>query len=184
MEGVTLIVGAGTAAAGLWLLARRTYRAALFLAVGIAGAVVLSTVAKPIVARPPIEGPVDEYSFPSGSATWSTATAAALILLAQSPRERLLAATAGALLVLGLGGVIVWEEWHYPSDVLAGWTLATGWVAGLWLVLGRPTAPSRRSVRLTPRAEPFDTPGEKEERTAAAPSVPAARHSGGTDTTA
>jgi membrane-associated phospholipid phosphatase len=38
--------------------------------------------------------------------------------------------------------VIVWEEWHYPSDVLAGWCVGLGWTAALWLLLGRPAAPS------------------------------------------
>jgi undecaprenyl-diphosphatase len=138
MEGVTLVVGAFTVGVGAWLVARRSYRAALALAGGIAGAVVLSKVTKEIVARPPIEGPPDEHSFPSGSATWSAATAVALLLLAPSRRERTVVAAAGTALALGLGAVIVWEEWHYPSDVVAGWSLAVGWVGALWLLLRRP----------------------------------------------
>jgi membrane-associated phospholipid phosphatase len=183
VKAVTLLVGGITAAAGVWLLARRSYRAVLFLAGGIAGAAVLAAVTKRVVARPPIEGPADEYSFPSGSVTWSAATAAVLVLLAPSARERALALAAGGTLVLGLAAVIVWEEWHYPSDVIAGWALAAGWVAGLWFVLRQPRAP-RAASRLTRPVEAFDTRGEKEEQTAAAPSVPAARRSGGTDTTA
>lgn len=141
MQGVTLVVGGLTALAGLWLLVRRRYRAALFLAGAIGGAVLLSTVVKTLVERPPIEGAADDYSFPSGSAAWSMASALAVALLARSRREVLALAAAGAVLVLGLGAVIVWEEWHYPSDVVAGWSLALGWVAVLWLALRRPSAP-------------------------------------------
>jgi undecaprenyl-diphosphatase len=184
MEGITIAVGGLTLVFGAWLLAVRRFRAALFLLGAIGGAVALSTLAKALVERPPIEGPADEFTFPSGSATWSMATAASVLLLSRSRRELAALAVAAALLVVGLGAVIVWEEWHYPSDVLAGWCLALGWATGLWLALGRPAAPSGRAERLTPPARPFDTPAEKEERSAAAPSVPAARHSGGTDTSA
>jgi undecaprenyl-diphosphatase len=149
MEGVTFTVGGLTLALGAWLLVRRRLRAALFLAGAIGGAVALSTLAKGLVERPPIEGPADEFSFPSGSATWSMATAAAVLLLVRSRRELL--AVAGAVLVLGLATVIVWEEWHYPSDVLAGWCLGLGWTVALWLLLRRPAAASlalaRRSTR-------------------------------------
>ena len=140
MQGVTVAVGAATVALGGWLLARRRYRAALFLAAAIGGAVVLSTLVKALVERPPIEGPADEFTFPSGSSAWSMATAAAVVLLARSPRERLAAVVTGAVLVLGLGAVIVWEEWHYPSDVLAGWSLALAWTVAAWIALRRPSA--------------------------------------------
>jgi membrane-associated phospholipid phosphatase len=180
MQGVTLAIGGLTVALGAWLVARRRFRAALFLAGAIGGAVAVSTLVKGVVERPPIEGPPDEYSFPSGSATWSLATAAVLVLLARSPRERLLAAAAGAALALGLGAVIVWEEWHYPSDVLAGWLLALGWVPAVWLALGQPAAADVDSAAGTRRY----SLARREERLAAAPSVPAAERSGGTDTAA
>lgn len=96
----------------------------------------LSSIVKAVVERPPIEGEGD-YSFPSGSATWSMALAAAAVSLARSKRERRLALALGALFVLVYGAVITFEEWHYSSDVLAGWCLAAGWVAGLRLVLYR-----------------------------------------------
>ena len=138
MRGLTLLVGGLTLAFGAWLLFRRRYRAALCLAAAIGGSVAASTLVKGLVERPPIEGPADEFSFPSGTATWSAATATALVLVVASGRARTVLALAGAALVLGLGAVIVWEEWHYPSDVLAGWSLGAGFALAAWLGLGFP----------------------------------------------
>jgi membrane-associated phospholipid phosphatase len=96
--------------------------------------VLLSSLVKAVVQRPPIEGGGD-YSFPSGSATWSMTITAAAVLLARSRCERLLAVLLGAAFVLAFGAVITFEEWHYSSDVLAGWCLALAWVAGLRVAL-------------------------------------------------
>lgn len=135
LTAMTLGVGALTMAFTLALLARRQFRAALFLVLAIGGAVLSSWIAKAVVRRPPIEGDASDYTFPSGSATWSMATAVALVLLARTATRRRLMVSAGTALVLVFGWVIVWEEWHYPSDVLAGWCLAVAWVAAVWLAL-------------------------------------------------
>jgi MYXO-CTERM domain-containing protein len=136
LQAITIGLTALAAVVGLVLLRRRRFRDALFLGGAIAGAVLLSSLVKEIVERPPIEGSGD-YSFPSGSATWSMALSAAAVLLARSRRERLFAALLGALFVLLFGAVITFEEWHYSSDVLAGWCLALAWVAGLRVALYR-----------------------------------------------
>jgi membrane-associated phospholipid phosphatase len=138
VNGTTIVVTVLVAALTLRLLMRRRIRAAIFPVAAIGGAVLLSMLAKAVVQRPAIEGDEGDYSFPSGTATWSLATVAAVVLLADSAPLRWVLVLAGALLVVGLGAVIAWEEWHYPSDVLAGWSLALGWVAALWLALGRP----------------------------------------------
>jgi membrane-associated phospholipid phosphatase len=146
VEGMTLGVGGLTAVLVLVLLARRRIRSAAFLVAAVAGAVVLSSVVKELVERPPIEGPPDEYSFPSGSSTWVMATVVALSLLAGGRRRRVVAA-AGLAIAVAYCAVLTFEQWHYPSDVLAGWCLALAWVAALWLVLfgvgGRPPASGR-----------------------------------------
>jgi membrane-associated phospholipid phosphatase len=134
VEGMTLGVGGLTALFAGLLLARRQLRSALFLVGAIGGAVVLSTVVKELVQRPPIEGPADDYSFPSGSATWVMATVAAFSLLAGGRRRRAVLA-AGLAIGVAYCAVLTFEQWHYPSDVLAGWCLALAWVAALRLVL-------------------------------------------------
>jgi membrane-associated phospholipid phosphatase len=65
-------------------------------------------------------------ALPSGHATAAMSLAMAGVLAAPR-RARLAAAVIGSALALGVGAsVIVWA-WHYPSDVIAGYLLATGW---------------------------------------------------------
>jgi membrane-associated phospholipid phosphatase len=137
---VATLLGAGlTALVLLGLLARRRLRAVVFVVMAIGAAVVLSRVLKELVQRPPIEGPADGYSFPSGSATWCAATLAALWLVAAA-RERRALAIGGAVFVLAYAAIIVWEQWHHATDVVAGWCLAVVCAASLWTLLGRPRA--------------------------------------------
>jgi membrane-associated phospholipid phosphatase len=130
-------VGVVTALLVAGLLFRRRFRAAFFPIAAIGVTALLTTFIKAGIERPAIEGP-GESSFPSGTAAWSMALVAALVLLAP-PSRRLFLGVVGAVLLVALSGVIVWEEWHYPSDVLAGWCLALGCALALWLALGRPT---------------------------------------------
>jgi len=131
------VVILGTAGAGLltlWLLRLGRWRSALFLVASIAGTVALSSLTKVLVERPSIEGGAAESSFPSGTAAWAAALMSACVILSPS-RFRLWVAGAGALAVLLYSAVITWEEWHYSSDVVAGWALAIGWVCLLGSVL-------------------------------------------------
>jgi undecaprenyl-diphosphatase len=62
------------------------------------------------------------------------ATVIALTLLAAGRRRRVVVA-AGLTIGVAYCAVLTFEQWHYPSDVLAGWCLALAWVAALWLVV-------------------------------------------------
>jgi hypothetical protein len=136
----TLAGAALVAALVVWLLVRRRLSAVVFVVAGVAVPALLSAVVKGLVERPAIEGARDSYSFPSGSATISMAGLAVLVVLADSPRQRKLIAAVGVPFALGYAAVIAWEQWHHPSDVLAGWCLAVALVAILWSALGRPSA--------------------------------------------
>lgn len=114
---------------------RRRLRALVFAVVAVVGIVALIEVAKLLVSRPVIEGS-GEGSFPSGTAAWTLAAAAVSVLLLEPGRVRRWASVAAALLVAATAAVIVWERWHYPSDVLGGWLLAAGWVGAVWLSIG------------------------------------------------
>jgi uncharacterized protein (TIGR03382 family) len=131
VDVVTVVAGVLTLVVVLAMLRQRRWREAAFPVAAVLGASLLNVLVKVLVDRPAIEtadGSGD--SFPSGTATWSMAAAAALVVLV--PRRRLaVAALLGALFVLGIGVVIAWEEWHYPSDIAGGWLLALGWVAML-----------------------------------------------------
>jgi membrane-associated phospholipid phosphatase len=147
---ITFLTAAALGAAGLVvaaLLLRRRFRAALFPLAAVAVTALVTTIVKAVIERPSIEGP-GESSFPSGTAAWSMALVAAAVLLAP-PSRRLLLGLVGALLLVALSGVIVWEEWHYPSDVLAGWCLALGCALGLWPAFDRPTLANAPNVPST-----------------------------------
>jgi membrane-associated phospholipid phosphatase len=121
------------------LLLIRAVRAATFVVLASAATTVASNVTKGIVQRPPIEGDTTAYSFPSGSSAWTLATVAALVLVVASRRARLLSTAVGAMFVVAYAATITYEDWHYASDVFAGWALGTSAVAASWLVL-RPRA--------------------------------------------
>jgi undecaprenyl-diphosphatase len=95
----------------------------------------LAPVLKELFERPPVSEHGDGYSFPSGHAMRSMAAAAAVVLLAWPTRRRRPVAIVAAVFVAVLGLALVYNGWHWPSDVLAGWCLALAWVALLWQVL-------------------------------------------------
>ena len=65
-------------------------------------------------------------AFPSGHATASMTLAIALVIVV--PRAlRPAAALVGAALAVGVSFSIVALGWHFPSDVVGGYLLATGW---------------------------------------------------------
>ncbi len=65
-------------------------------------------------------------AFPSGHATAAMSMAIALVLVV-SPRLRPAAALVGSALALGVSFSVVSMGWHFPSDVIGGFLLATGW---------------------------------------------------------
>jgi hypothetical protein len=69
---------------------------------------------------------VDPAAFPSGHATAAMSIALAAVLVAP-PRARPFAALLGAAFALSMGFCIVSLGWHFPSDVVGGFLLATGW---------------------------------------------------------
>jgi membrane-associated phospholipid phosphatase len=78
--------------------------------------------------------PIGPEAFPSGHATAAMTLALAGILVV--PRAaRPAAAILGALFALTVGVSVMATAWHFPSDVIGGYLLATGWalvaVAGL-----------------------------------------------------
>jgi undecaprenyl-diphosphatase len=132
---VTVGLGLAVVALAARQVFRRRPRAVLFAVVAVVGIVGLIELAKLVSSRPVIEGS-GEGSFPSGTATWTLAASAVSVLLLDAGRSRRWAAVVAALLVAATAAVIVWERWHYPSDVLGGWLLAAGWVGAVWLSIG------------------------------------------------
>lgn len=118
------------------LVARRALRPALLLVVLWAGALELYTLAKHFVGRPrpPMHlwlTSVTSTAFPSGHATQSLSTYAALALVSaavvSAPRRPALAVA--AVIAAGVGWSRVYLGVHWATDVLAGWLAAACWVA-------------------------------------------------------
>jgi undecaprenyl-diphosphatase len=140
MGTLVILVILSCAVLGLLLLTRRT-QAALLLALALLGAIGLNYGLKSLFGRDrPTVVPrlqrVDSKSFPSGHALVSTSVYAALGAIgANLLRERRLKIYIAALSVLvsiAIGLSRVYLGVHYPSDVLAGWTVGFVWALICW----------------------------------------------------
>jgi hypothetical protein len=81
------------------LLAHGHRRAALFVALGVAGSAVLGLILKEVFERPPVDPGGHGYSFPSGHAIRSMAAVAALTVVAWPTRWRWAPSVVGAIVV-------------------------------------------------------------------------------------
>ena len=110
-------------------------RTAAYLTFAVLGGTAISTILKSIFdrPRPDLTGVVEVYnaSFPSGHATVSAVVYLTLgALLAEMSSNRRLkvfyvAAAVGLTLMVGLSRIYLGV--HYPTDVLAGWSLGAAW---------------------------------------------------------
>ncbi|MFP4223635.1 MAG: phosphatase PAP2 family protein [Phycisphaeraceae bacterium] len=126
---------------GLLLLIKR-YGRALMVLFAVLGGVGLSQGLKSAFDRPrpdvvPHLAEVSTASFPSGHSMLSAAVYLTLgALLAQMVHRRRLKLyyLGSALFLTGLVGLTrVFLGVHYPSDVIAGWTLGLAWAAFVWV---------------------------------------------------
>ncbi len=126
-----------------WRLARdHARRAAGFMIASLAGSVALVHLAKETIARPRpdvqwalITMPADA-SFPSAHTAQVAAAAVSFGLLFRY--GRVWAAAGVVVLLVALSRIYL--QVHFPSDVLAGLILGSGWAAGLYVLL----RPARR----------------------------------------
>ncbi|GLS43225.1 undecaprenyl-diphosphatase [Methylobacterium brachythecii] len=138
---VTIVVLTASVCAYLALTQRR--RVAAFVLAAVGGGEGVSTVLKLFYHRPrpdlvPHGMEVFTASFPSGHAMMSAIAFLTLgILLARVERRRRVSAMIMVLaiamtLLVGLSRVYLGVHW--PSDVLAGWTVGAAWAALCWFV--------------------------------------------------
>lgn len=121
----------------LWF---RSHREAVFFAASMGGAAIIMGLTKVVLARPrPELFPDVDYwqtaspSFPSGHATGSAAFALTLFFVVRrlAPRWQGLAGVLGVLFCLSVSASRLYLQVHYPSDILAGIALGSGWVLGV-----------------------------------------------------
>lgn len=126
--------------AGFLALSRR-FGAALFLIVAAAGGQTLNTLLKFLYGRPRPDTAlrwleIDSLSFPSGHSTSSAVIyltlAVLLARLTENKRQKVYLIGSALLLSFLVGLSRVYLGVHYPTDVVAGWTLGVAWAQLCW----------------------------------------------------
>jgi undecaprenyl-diphosphatase len=144
--GGTTVLTIVTIAVLIYLIVAGHRAAAALVAISVAGGTVLSSLMKLGFDRPrpnivPHLVDVQTLSFPSGHAMLSAVTYLTLgALLARSERRRVLKAyfVGLALVITVLIGISrVFLGVHYPTDVLAGWSLGAAWAILCWAITVR-----------------------------------------------
>lgn len=115
---------------------------ALLMTASVIGGVVVSTVLKMGFDRPrpdlPHAARVFTASFPSGHATLSAVTfltlAALLTQITSDRRVRAYFIGLAIVLTIVVGLSRIYLGLHYPSDVLAGWSIGTAWAVLCWTI--------------------------------------------------
>jgi membrane-associated phospholipid phosphatase len=84
--------------------------------------------------QPPSVELLRDWTFPSGHATGSMEIAAVAVLVAWPTRWRTPLLLAASCFVAAVGLAAVIGGHHWPSDVVAGWSLTLAWVTALYSV--------------------------------------------------
>jgi undecaprenyl-diphosphatase len=136
----------------------RSWRPLFTSGSAVAGAAAVSTVVKLLAdrARPPASGwltpDASGNSFPSGHTTVATAgylgLAVGIAALLRSPALRALVTGAGALMAVAIGWTRVELGVHWPTDVVAGWTVGVAAVIVISAIVAQ--IPAGTSSRMWP----------------------------------
>lgn len=142
MGGSSVIIVWVAIIMGYFVVSRRL-RHAVHLGVATVGGAALGWTGKYLAQRPrpqvvPHLMPETGWSFPSGHATITMVVFMTLAMMLANhctTRIQKFYVVAAALGLMGLtGGTRLLLGVHYPTDVLAGWTLGLGWALVAWMV--------------------------------------------------
>lgn len=142
LGGYTILVGLIVLAAiNLIIIGETTM--AWFLAIAFATGSAVSSILKLFIERPRPDL-VEQFdrvftpSFPSGHAMVSMLTyltlAAVVVRLCKTRRLRIFVLIAATTLSLAIGVSRVYLGVHWPSDVIAGWSIGIAWAGICWLI--------------------------------------------------
>ena len=154
--GSTFVLLLVIAASTVYLLLGRRPRTALFVLAGAGGGVAMAGLLKLVYARPrpnlvPHLVDVTSTSFPSGHATDSAIVYLTLAtLIARTVPDqalRIYLIGVAVLLTLLIGVSRVYLGVHWPSDVVAGWTIGAAWALACSLAYSRSALPSTQTRR-------------------------------------
>lgn len=142
LGGIAVLTLITVFVAGFLILKRNT-ATALFLLAAVGTGILASTLFKEIVdrARPdlvPHGSYVSTASFPSGHSMMATLVYLTLaIVIARGQKQRRVKAYVISIacgLALAVGVSRVYLGVHWPTDVLAGWALGSGWAIGAYAI--------------------------------------------------
>ncbi len=127
----------------LWCLQQarqKKYALALFISLGVIGSSVIGWLLKWWIARPRPQEMyhlVNSYgdSFPSIHSIYAATLASLAILVFRQHRYRTYIIGLAIFWLVLMGISRVYAGVHYPSDVLAGWSIGFIWISLLWLWL-------------------------------------------------
>lgn len=127
-------------AIALLLLFLKRWRSLVFLLTASLGNAIINRTAKEFMhrVRPQLwDSPVPkfDFAFPSGHAMTSMTLVAALAILAWGSAWCWLIVIVGSLYVVAIAWTRLYLGVHFPSDILAGWTVAIAWVIGVSLLI-------------------------------------------------
>lgn len=137
--GVPFLIGL-TIAAVVILIIMKAYSKALFLGLVMAGTGAVNVILKLFFERqrPELWQQIVEeatFSFPSGHSMGSMAIGLTAVLLVWRTKWRVPVLVLAILYVVFIGFTRLYLGVHYPTDVIAGWMLAAGWVGILYVML-------------------------------------------------
>ncbi len=147
-----------TALAIVAYVVTRSPRWLAFFAGVMAGALGLAMILKPVIgrARPdlaPVYG-VSTEAFPSGHATAAAACFVALAYLALRCARSSVVARSGVFIAVVMAALVgitrIYLGVHWPTDVLAGWALGTGWVVVIATAVRPPARERPRAGGILP----------------------------------
>lgn len=138
--GSFTILGFVLLATVLYLAFAGKGRTALFVGFSVVGGTILSTGFKMLFdrPRPDVEAATRVFtaSFPSGHATVSAVVYLTLgLLLAEATtdkRTRVYFIVLGVFLTMAVGISRIYLGVHFPTDVIAGWSLGAAWALACW----------------------------------------------------
>jgi undecaprenyl-diphosphatase len=74
------------------------------------------------------------YSFPSGHAMLSSALILCVIAIVWNTKWRIFAIVAGTIVIGLIGYSRLYMGVHYPTDIIAGWSVSAAWIAVVLIV--------------------------------------------------
>ncbi len=119
---------------------KKVWRKLVFFVSSVGGAVALNVILKGIFAR---ERPnlfdrlVTEtsFSFPSGHAMASSILSVSIVVLLWKTKWRVPTIVLAVIFMLFIGFSRLYLGVHYPTDILAGWSVSIAWAVTVYLIL-------------------------------------------------